>query len=92
VAFDEVLIKKLAALSPPLNEAIEDEELKRALDKVSADYALVLKLRFLDDMPLNRIAAFLGTPLSTVKWRLHQGKKLLRAELTDKRELMGRKE
>jgi RNA polymerase sigma-70 factor (ECF subfamily) len=92
VAFDEVLIEKLAALSPPLNDAIQDEELKRALDNVSADYALVLKLRFLDEMPLNRIAAFLGTSLSTVKWRLHQGKKLLRAQLRDKRELIERKE
>jgi len=92
VAFDEVLIEKLAALWPPLSDAIQDEELKRALDNVSADYALVLKLRFLDEMPLNRIAAFLGTPLSTVKWRLHQGKKLLREQFTDRRELIERKE
>jgi len=40
-----------------------------------------LKLRFLDEMPLKRIAAFLGVPLSTVKWRLHQGKKFLRKQL-----------
>ena len=92
VAFDEVLIEKLAALSPPLTDAIQDEELQAALDNVSNDYALVLKLRFLDEMPLNRIAAFLGAPLSTVKWRLQQGKKLLRAQLADRRELIGRKE
>jgi DNA-directed RNA polymerase specialized sigma24 family protein len=29
-------------------------------------------------MPLERIAAFVGVPLTTVKWRVHQGKKLLR--------------
>jgi DNA-directed RNA polymerase specialized sigma24 family protein len=40
-----------------------------------------LKLRFLDEMPLDRIAAFMGVPLSTVKWRVHQGKKLLRAKV-----------
>ena len=33
------------------------------------------------DMPLERIAAFMGVPLSTVKWRLHHGKKLLRAKV-----------
>ena len=43
-----------------------------------------LKLHFFDEMPLNRIAAFMGVPLSTVKWRLHHGKKLLRAELEAK--------
>jgi RNA polymerase sigma-70 factor (ECF subfamily) len=92
VAFDEVLIEQLEALSPPLSDAIQDQELKAALDNLSSDYALVLKLRFLDEMPLKRIAAFLGAPLSTVKWRLHEGKKRLRAQLADKRELIGRKE
>ena len=85
VAFDEVLIEKLAGLSAP-TDALHDEELKAALDNVSSDYSLVLKLRFLDEMPLKHIAAFLGAPLSTVKWRLHQGKKLLRAQLADKLE------
>ena len=33
-----------------------------------------LRLRFFDDMPLKRIAAFMGVPLSTVKWRIHHGK------------------
>jgi RNA polymerase sigma-70 factor (ECF subfamily) len=52
-----------------------------AIDSLPADYAMSLKLRFMDDMPLNRIAAFMGVPLSTVKWRIHQGKKLLRAKI-----------
>jgi RNA polymerase sigma-70 factor (ECF subfamily) len=53
----------------------------RAIDEMPADYAMPLKLRFMDDMPLNRIAAFMGVPLSTVKWRIYHGKKLLRAKL-----------
>lgn len=81
VALDEVLIEKLEAMSPPLAARIEDRELLEALEGLPADYALVLKLRFLDEMPLKRIAAFLGTPLTTVKWRLHQGKRLLRERL-----------
>jgi len=32
-------------------------------------------------MPLERIAGFMGLPLSTIKWRIHQGKKLLKAKL-----------
>jgi RNA polymerase sigma-70 factor, ECF subfamily len=38
-------------------------------------------MRFLDEMPLKRIAAFMGVPVSTVKWRLHHGKKMLRDKL-----------
>jgi len=83
VALDEVLIEKLEALSRPALERIEDHELREALEKLPADYALVLKLRFLDEMPLKRIAAFLGAPLTTVKWRLHHGKKLLREQLAN---------
>jgi RNA polymerase sigma-70 factor (ECF subfamily) len=81
VALDDVLIEKLAALSTPLEERVEQQELRQALDALPADYALTLKLRFLDEMPLERIAAFVGAPLSTVKWRVHQGKKLLRDKL-----------
>src|ERR1041384_7732163 len=40
VAFDEVLIEKLAALSPPSTNAIQDEDLQQALENVSNDYAL----------------------------------------------------
>jgi RNA polymerase sigma-70 factor (ECF subfamily) len=81
VALDELLIENLEALTEPVIDKIEDEDLKQSLEAAPAAYALVLKLRFLDDMPLKRIAAFLGVPLSTVKWRLHQGKKFLRKQL-----------
>jgi RNA polymerase sigma-70 factor, ECF subfamily len=81
VVIDDLLLEKLDALARPFVDRSNDEELKRALDKVPEDHALVLKLRFLDEMPLKRIAAFTGAPLSTVKWRLHQGKKLLRRQI-----------
>jgi RNA polymerase sigma-70 factor (ECF subfamily) len=87
VVLDEVLMEKVGALSQPFSDSSGSEELRRALESVPEDYALVLKLRFLDEMPLKRIAAFLGAPLSTVKWRVHQGKKLLRAAMSD--EFMG---
>ncbi len=81
VAMDEVLLENLESLSQPFADKSDDDELKRALENVPEDYALVLRLRFLDEMPLKRIAAFLGAPLSTVKWRLHQGKKLLKKQV-----------
>src|ERR1051325_9190955 len=84
VEIDNVLLENVEALSRPFVQE-SSEELSLALEKISADYALVLRMRFLDEMPLKRIAAFLGVPVSTVKWRVHQGKKLLREELLNLR-------
>ena len=81
VGMDEVLLENIDALARPLSETSDTEEVMLALDSLPNDYALPLRLRFLDDMPLKRIAAFMGVPLSTAKWRLHQGKKLLREKL-----------
>jgi RNA polymerase sigma-70 factor (ECF subfamily) len=81
VEFDEFLIEHVQALSHPFVSAETDDELRLALGNLPADYALVLRLRFFDEMPLKRIAAFLGAPLSTVKWRIHRGKQLLREQL-----------
>jgi RNA polymerase sigma-70 factor (ECF subfamily) len=81
MALDEALLEKIEALAKPLADKERDEEMIKALDSLPADYAMPLRLRFLDEMPLNRIAAFMGVPLSTVKWRIHHGKKLLRTKI-----------
>ncbi len=78
VELDEVLLEQVGALARPLAVEGESEELRHALERLPPDYALVLRMRFLDEMPLKRIAAFLGVPVSTVKWRVHKGKELLR--------------
>jgi RNA polymerase sigma-70 factor (ECF subfamily) len=81
VPLDEALLEKIEALARPLADKERDEEMIKALDDLPSDYAMPLRFHFLDDMPLNRIAAFMGLPLSTVKWRIHHGKKLLRAKV-----------
>jgi len=81
IDLDEFLIDQVRALGQPLTRPEEDDELRLALESVPSDYALVLRLRFFDDMPLKRIAAFLGAPLTTVKWRIHRGKQLLREQV-----------
>jgi RNA polymerase sigma-70 factor, ECF subfamily len=87
VELDDLLRESITALTPPLvQESESGEEMRLALDYLPADYALALRLRFLDEMPLKRIAAFLGVPDSTVKWRVHHGKKLLRQEIESLRE------
>ena len=82
IDLDEFLLEQVQALSHPMIPTPEgDDDLRLAIENVPADYALVLRLRFFDEMPLKRIAAFLGAPLSTVKWRIHRGKELLREQI-----------
>src|SRR5689334_21755442 len=83
VPLDEALLDQIDALSKPLREQERNESLVRALNSLPADYAMPLRLRFLDEMPLARIAAFMGVSLSTVKWRIHHGKKLMRAKVEE---------
>ena len=80
VALDEALLEQVPALSRPMPGDGVDEELRDALNDIPRDYALALRLHFLDEMPLKRIAGFLGVSLATVKWRIHSGKKLLRSK------------
>jgi RNA polymerase sigma-70 factor (ECF subfamily) len=87
VELDEVLLTEVDALSRPfVRETEAAEELQTALEKVPAEYALVLRLRFIDEMPLRHIAAFIGMPVSTVKWRVHKGKELLREQVESLRQ------
>ena len=81
VALDEALLENIEALAMPFAEKERDEAMIKELDSLPADYAMPLRLHFLDDMPQNRIASFMGVPLSTVKCRIHHGKKLLRAKV-----------
>ncbi|MGA9768254.1 MAG: sigma-70 family RNA polymerase sigma factor [Blastocatellia bacterium] len=80
VDLDEFLLEQVEALAQPLVDD-GDEELGLAFENLPADYALVLRLRFFDEMPLKRIAAFVGVPVSTIKWRVHRGKQLLREQI-----------
>ena len=81
VPLDEALLEKIEALATPLAENERDGLMINAIESMPPEYAMPLRLHFLDDMPLKRIAAFMGVPLSTVKWRIHHGKKLLRAKV-----------
>lgn len=80
VELDQRLLQHLASLSRPiLNQPSEREtEVKQAIERLPPAYALVITLRYYDRMPVKRIAEFLNLPLTTVKWRLHQGKQWLK--------------
>ena len=84
VALDDLLLTQSEALTRPFaeTESFETAWVRAAIAELSEDYRLILQLRFYDEMSLKRIASFLSLPLSTVKWRLHRAKQLLKEKLT----------
>jgi RNA polymerase sigma-70 factor (ECF subfamily) len=88
VELDDALLEYSSALARPLapRDSFETVWVRAAIDSLEEEYRLLLKLRYYDEMPLKRIAGFLGLPLSTVKWRLHQAKKMLRGRLKPEEE------
>ena len=84
---DRLLLAHSSELSVhPVQTLIEREarnEVRCALSGLPPDYRLVLQLHYIEDWTAIRIADFLALPLTTVKWRLHQGRKLLCRRLSD---------
>jgi RNA polymerase sigma-70 factor (ECF subfamily) len=80
MALDEALLEQVPSLSRPMVGDGADEEMLAAMDDIPETHALALRLHFLDEMPLKRIAGYLGVSLATVKWRIYRGKILLRSQ------------
>ncbi len=83
VDLDQAVLEHSEALARPFTppESLENVEIRQAVESLPLDYRLILQLRFDDEMPLKRIASFLDLPLTTVKWRLHRAKQLVRQQL-----------
>jgi RNA polymerase sigma-70 factor, ECF subfamily len=88
VDLDEALIEHSEAFARPFapRDSFEEAWVRAAIDALDEDHCLILKLRFYDEMSLKRIADFLDLPLTTVKWRLHRAKELLREKLKPEKE------
>ncbi|HWI60813.1 MAG TPA: RNA polymerase sigma factor [Symbiobacteriaceae bacterium] len=79
------LTECVAADGYRVDELLDRQETRkhvtRHLDALPADYGQMLRLRYLQNMAYKEIAALSGLPESTVKWRLHEAKRLLKARL-----------
>jgi RNA polymerase sigma-70 factor (ECF subfamily) len=83
---DEILLthSRVIARDPP-QILVRDEahnEVREAILLLPPEYQEVLRLFYWDDMPQQKIADFLNLPLTTVKWRLHKAKQMLKKHLT----------
>lgn len=80
VEFDDALLTCVER-SPAgeLRQKQAASDLVKGLDQLPEGCRFLMRLRWLDEMSMQQISAFTGLPVSTVKWRLHEGKRLLRA-------------
>jgi RNA polymerase sigma-70 factor (ECF subfamily) len=79
VEFDDALLSCIGGFSTGNRRDLESAvDLAAGIDELPENLRLIMRLRWLDEMPMQQISAFTGLPLSTVKWRLHEGKRLLR--------------
>ena len=87
VEFDEMLLEHISELNQPLIDRKDsNEEIMMALAKLPEEYAMVMRMRYFDEMPLKRMPAFLNVPMHTIKWRIFRGKQLLRDQINLLRE------
>jgi RNA polymerase sigma-70 factor (ECF subfamily) len=61
----------------------EHSEIARTMAQLPSDYEIVLRLRYYEEWPVQRIATFLSLTVTTVKWRLHHGRELMRRRLNE---------
>lgn len=66
----------------PAPNAPTSEELTNAFAALSEDYRTALRLRYWEEWSVVQIAAFLSLPVTTIKWRLHYGREVLRRHLS----------
>lgn len=60
-----------------------DDDLSRALNNIPEDFRTVVLLCDVEDFTYEEIANMLDVPIGTIRSRLHRGRNLLKAHLTD---------
>lgn len=60
-----------------------DDQVTRALERLPEDFRTVVLLCDVEGFTYEEIANMLDVPIGTIRSRLHRGRNLLRAELTD---------
>ena len=70
---------------PALDRVDSSDALARAIDRLTVDQRTILALHHLEERPVAQIAAVLGIPVGTAKWRLHAARQALERALEAER-------
>lgn len=83
-ALDRLLSYRSEATRHPADEcekATERATIRSALARLPSEHEVILRLYYYEGWSVRRIASHLSIPLTTVKWRLHRGRRLLEQQL-----------
>ena len=70
---------------PGLESVVSGDALGRAINRLTIDQRTILALHHLEERPVAQIAAVLGIPVGTAKWRLHAARQALERALEAER-------
>jgi RNA polymerase sigma-70 factor (ECF subfamily) len=80
IVLDEAAPLRLAR--DPFKTTLDRDELLRAMTLLDSDLRIVIVLHYWADLTLEAVAERIGTPVGTVKSRLHRGLSAMKASLT----------
>jgi RNA polymerase sigma-70 factor (ECF subfamily) len=83
VPLDAIVLAYAPALAERVIRSEDNRAIRCALARLPPEVRPVLELYYLDDWSVREISLFLSLPETTVKWRLHAGRKHLRTLLPD---------
>lgn len=82
VPLDELILHHAPSLTTRGFMHPDSETVLESMKDLSADIQAVLELYYFQEWSVREISEFLDLPATTVKWRLHSGRKELRDALT----------
>ena len=68
-----------------LDGVAASDALQRAIDRLTADQRTILALHHLEERSVAEVAAILGIPVGTAKWRLHDARQALQRAMETQR-------
>ena len=68
-----------------LDAIAHGDALQRAINRISVEQRTILALHHLEERPVAEIAAFLGIPVGTSKWRLYEARAALERAMETQR-------
>ncbi len=74
-----------SAVDPSIDAIAHGDALQRAIDQLTTDQRTILALHHLEDRPVAEIAAVIGIPVGTAKWRLHEARAALERAMETQR-------
>lgn len=87
LALDTVIVAYAPSIVARLHQDERSKEVRCAVSKLPPEIREATELHYLQEWTAPQIAEFLALPLSTVKWRLHTARRLLRNRLASLEEI-----